>query len=255
MNGEPPHWTESFFEGIGLEIVRDPERERTAPLEADWIRLALRLRPGDRLLDIPCGSGRIAQQLGEAGVRVVGIDRSPELIAEARRRCEGMSPPPVFRVADMLELNEPPRFDAAIIWWGSFGYFSDEQNLDLVRRLSRALRPGGSLLIDTINREHVRRYALGRHVIHYGELRIVHTVHWEDGTERAEGEWHISGPEGERHLRSSIRLYTPKQFRELAQKAGLGEIEFSGDWTGSPYHKGSIRLVLSGRKPETGGHS
>jgi SAM-dependent methyltransferase len=234
---------------MGLEIVRDPERERTAPLEADWIRRALALRPGDRLLDIPCGSGRIARQLAEAGVRVLGIDQNPELIEEARRRCTGMTPPPVFRVGDMLKLDEPPNYDATIVWWGSFGYFSDVQNVDFVRRAVASLRPGGCLLIDTINREHVRRYALGRHEIHYDELRIVHTVRWEDRTERAEGEWEISGPQGVHRLHSSIRLYTPGQMQGLAQEAGLGEIELFGDWTGNPYCRGSIRLVLRGRRP------
>jgi SAM-dependent methyltransferase len=249
MSEAGAHWTDSFFAESGLEIVRDPERERTAPLEADWIMRVLDLRPGDRLLDIPCGTGRIAYELGCAGIRVLGIDRHPDLIREARARCRGLQPPPVFQTGDLLELDHPPRFQAAINWWGSFGYFSDAENLDSVRRMVRSLGPEGRLLLDTVNREHLRRFALGRHEILFADTRFRYTVRWEPTTERLEGDWIISNESGSRNVHSSIRLYTPTQMRRLGEQAGLADIRLFGDWTGTPYHRGAHRLILYGRRP------
>ena len=246
--GKGGHWTESFFAGLGLEVVRDPERERTAPLEADWIVRVLSLGAGDRLLDVPCGTGRMAAELARAGVRVTGIDRSEVMIAEARERCRGIRPPPVFRVGDMRELDEEPRHEAAIIWWGSFGYFSDQENLEILRRTVRALRVGGRLLVDTPNRERIRRYALGRHLVYFGNIQIVHEVGWRDDTDRLDGTWRITGEGRRKKMRSSIRLYTPKQMIELASRAGLAEPRLYGDWMGRPYRRGSERLVLYGRR-------
>jgi len=246
--GKSRHWTDSFFTGLGLEVVRDPERERTAPLEADWIVRVLSLSAGDRLLDVPCGTGRMAAELARAGIRITGIDRSEVMISEARERCRGIRPPPVFRVGDMRELDEEPRYEAAIIWWGSFGYFSDMENLEILRRMVRALRVGGQLLVDTPNRERIRRYALGRHVVYFGEVKIVHDVGWRHDTSRIDGTWSITGHGRRKKLRSSIRLYTPGQMVELASRAGLGELRLYGDWTGRPYRRGSDRLVLYGRR-------
>ncbi|MFO7768820.1 MAG: class I SAM-dependent methyltransferase [bacterium] len=242
-------WTHDFFRGMGLEVVRDPDRERTAPLEADWIRRVLGLRPGDRLLDIPCGTGRIARELAAEGIRVVAIDRSPEIIREAREAAGGVHPPPTFRVGDMLDLDEPPRFDAAINWWGSFGYFEDSRNREVVRRMVSALRPGGGLLLDAVNREHVRRHALERHDISWDDIRILHRVRWDDERERLEGIWEIRRRGRRRIVRSSIRLYTPSQLTRLAESVGLEEIRLFGDWTGRPYRRGSHRLVLAARRP------
>lgn len=242
-------WTVDFFRGLGLEVVRDPERERTAPLEADWIRHELELRPGDRLLDIPCGTGRIARALARERIRVLAIDRSPEIIREAREAAEGIRPPPSFRVGEMLELDQPPHFDGAINWWGSFGYFSDQQNREVVRRMVAALRPGGGLLLDTVNREHVRRHALGRHDVSWNDVRILHQLSWDQKRERAEGTWEIHRSGQSQIVRSSIRLYTPTQLTRLAEGLGLEEIRLFGDWTGRPYRRGSLRLVLSARRP------
>lgn len=249
MSEAGAHWTDSFFAESGLEIVRDPERERTAPLEADWIMRVLDLCPGDRLLDIPCGTGRIAFELGCAGIRVLGIDRHPDLIGEARTRCRDLRPPPVFQEGDMLELDQPPHFQAAINWWGSFGYFSDAENLDSVRRMVQALSPGGGLLLDTVNREHLRRFALGDHHLLFNDTRFRYAVRWESTSQRLEGDWVISNESGSRNVRSSIRLYTPTQMRRLGERAGLVDIRLYGDWTGIPYRRGAHRLILCGRRP------
>jgi hypothetical protein len=146
-------------------------------------------------------------------------------------------------------LAEPAHYQAAIVWWGSFGYFSDEEDLAFVRTLTAALRPGGGLLIDTPNRERVRRTALGHHQIHFGDLRIDHDVVWDDATQRIDGTWRLRRKGRTRTLHSSIRLYTPGQMVGLAERAGLELVRLLGDWVGSPYSRGGDRLVLSARRP------
>jgi len=77
---------------------------------------SLPLRPGASVLDVGCGSGDDARELaalvGSLG-RVVGIDSSESLIAEARRRAEGTAPRPEFRVAEACRVDFPAdTFDA-----------------------------------------------------------------------------------------------------------------------------------------------
>ncbi len=48
----------------------------------------------------------------------------------------------------MRQLSLQSRFDAALVWGGSFGYFSDSENLETIQRLADCLKRGGRLLID-----------------------------------------------------------------------------------------------------------
>lgn len=68
------------------------------------------LAPGRRILDLGCGTGAdalaMARQLGGSG-EIVGVDRSPGRVEEARRRAEGTGLPIRFEVADPTALSFP----------------------------------------------------------------------------------------------------------------------------------------------------
>src|SRR5258708_4692978 len=53
-------------------------------------------KPGERILDLGCGTAALTAQIAAAGAQVVGIDRSPEMIEQARRSFPDLS----FEVAD-----------------------------------------------------------------------------------------------------------------------------------------------------------
>jgi 2-polyprenyl-3-methyl-5-hydroxy-6-metoxy-1,4-benzoquinol methylase len=79
-----------------------------------WAVDTLEVRPADRLLEIGCGHGVAATYVCEAGAVVLGIDRSPKMIAAAARRNAAFveSGRAEFRVAHLEELDlGPRRFD------------------------------------------------------------------------------------------------------------------------------------------------
>lgn len=125
--------------------------------DADTIEIiaALDLAPGHRLLDAPCGHGRISNRLAERGMTVCGIDRSPHFIDLARQDARRRGVEVDYRVADITSL---PRevdggFDAAINWFTSFGYHDDQTCRAVLAEYHRVLRPGGRLLIETLHRD------------------------------------------------------------------------------------------------------
>jgi SAM-dependent methyltransferase len=73
----------------------------------------LKVREGTRVLDVGCGVGRWSRMLAARGARVLGIDLSPTMIAEARRRADlgGVGGRCRFAVADLSELELEERFE------------------------------------------------------------------------------------------------------------------------------------------------
>lgn len=74
----------------------------------------LRVRPGTRVLDVGCGVGRWSRLLAGRGAEVLGVDLSPTMICEARRRAAGEGLSCRFAVADAARLQLGERFDLVL---------------------------------------------------------------------------------------------------------------------------------------------
>jgi SAM-dependent methyltransferase len=221
----------------------DLKPDDTGAQEAAFIRKVLHLRKGQAVLDAPCGAGRVSVCLTRVGIDVTGVDLTPSYIRRARKRFRSEGLHGEFLVADLRAIDFTARFDGAFNWQGSFGYFSEEDNLEVVRRYARSLRPGGRLLIDMPSREWLRRHfrAGGRN----GDIAF--TVRWRPDVERTDTRFH--------HVKTgetwgmTIRHYTPAQYRHLFRQAGLEVEALYGDLQARPFHRGARRIYVVGRKP------
>ena len=103
------------------------------------------LPPGGRILDVCCGTGRIAGELTARGFGVTGIDGSEEMIRLAR----GNAPDAEFLVADARSFQLPPVYDGAISLFDSLNHILSAQELTQVfRNVHAALREGGRFVFD-----------------------------------------------------------------------------------------------------------
>ena len=221
-----------------------PQGDEDAEAQAAFIKKALRLRKGQTVLDAPCGDGRIAVPLAEAGLLVMGIDHNPYFLDRARARFEEGELEGEFFVGDIREISLVGSFHAAFNWGGSFGYFSDEENLETLRRLARAVRPGGRILVDQPNREYVLRHFVKER--RHGPLTVVNR--WNARQERVESRWTLRRRGSKHTYLMAIRLYTPVQMRRLFKQVGLRVEATYGSPDGKKFRRTFRRLILVGRK-------
>jgi ubiquinone/menaquinone biosynthesis C-methylase UbiE len=106
------------------------------------------LRPGQRILDVACGGGRHSLAMARRGAIVTGIDLGPTAIATAQRRATKAGVQAEFVQADVRRLEYEAVFDAVTFLFGCLTEMPRQDAADVVRRLSRSLRPGGLLLLE-----------------------------------------------------------------------------------------------------------
>ena len=93
--------------------------------------------------DLGCGPGHVARYLHDAGVTMLGVDLSPEMIRCARE----MTPDIDFRIGDMNSLDLPDESLAGIVAFYSIVHF-ETSKLDVVfREFRRVLVSGGLVLV------------------------------------------------------------------------------------------------------------
>ncbi len=98
-------------------------------------------KPGERILDLGCGTGPLTQKIADCGAEVLGIDASPAMVAQARRNYPTIR----FEVADATLMSFDQPFDAifsnAVLHWVK----PPEQ---AAARMHQAIKPGGRLVLE-----------------------------------------------------------------------------------------------------------
>jgi 2-polyprenyl-3-methyl-5-hydroxy-6-metoxy-1,4-benzoquinol methylase len=112
---------------------------------APWLKPAA----GLRVLDVGCGVGRWSRLLASRGAHVTGVDLSPTMIAEAKRRAavDGLADRCRFLVQDSARLDIPGRFDMILCVTMLQHILDGEALRSALRRMADHLVPGGRLVI------------------------------------------------------------------------------------------------------------
>jgi 2-polyprenyl-3-methyl-5-hydroxy-6-metoxy-1,4-benzoquinol methylase len=146
---EPAYWDGKVEAAPDDAGAMWPHRHYNEVYHADQLALFDALLPdivGKRVLDVGCGTGRIARHLAGRGALVHGIDFAPQMIARARRLTAG--PNPSFAVGSVHEVEGEERYDVTIVLGVLTIACKDRQALlAALRRIRRALKPGGILLL------------------------------------------------------------------------------------------------------------
>jgi ubiquinone/menaquinone biosynthesis C-methylase UbiE len=244
------HWWEEIFNDDYLRTQRRYTPQQTAS-EGDFIEASLGVEKGASVLDVGCGVGRQAVELATRGYEVLGLDLSLAMLSRASDTAQSRGAKLNFLQSDMLEMEFSALFDAAYCVGSTFGFFDDDKNADVIQRLHRALKPGGTLLLEVVNRD----CAAGQHP--------AMTWYEADGCvcmEETQFNWFTSRLEGKRTLlledgrqreqKFSLRLYSLHELGKLLNSAGFRVIEVSGHQKtpGAFFGTHSMMLIILAQK-------
>ncbi len=115
------------------------------PFESWLLRRVVELSDGAPLIEVGTGPGHVAAFLAEAGADATGLDLSPEMVDEARRRYPGVS----YQVGDLRQLIRPTTHDGwgAVLAWYSLIHLAESELPAAIASLARPLRTNGWLVL------------------------------------------------------------------------------------------------------------
>ncbi|ADO72043.1 class I SAM-dependent methyltransferase [Stigmatella aurantiaca] len=241
-------WYRDAF-NITDPIWYEPLNE-VAPAEVEQCLRLLALPPGSKVLDLCCGQGRHAVELALRGYQVTGLDISSERLALARQRATQAQVNVEWVQADMRQMP-PGGYAAVLSLYTSFGYLdTDADNLQVLHVIREALAPGGSVLIEVDNRDHVISQP-SRQWGEYSGLLWVEENRFDVLTSRNhlfyEGLNRKTGQAFQQRI--SYRLFSAHELLGMVQAARLRTVGCWGSLEGTPLAWNSPRLVIRAERP------
>lgn len=248
--GRKPWWEEmfsqDFLRAIPILLPRQLNKE------VDFIEGQLSVVPGGRVLDLACGAGQHAVELASRGYEVVGFDSSQaqldwagELALERMQKLQ-------FINGDMRTLTYQEAFDGICCWNTSFGYFEEEKNLEVAQRIFAALRPGGRLLLDVVNRDFVVAQQPGQTWFEGDGCVCIDDVTIDFITSRMRVKRTMMLTSGKNlECNYSLRLYGLHELGKLLHSVGFKVAKVSGrpETPGVFFGDTSPRLMILAAKP------
>lgn len=271
LNKRPPlhtkddlsFWDDEHISRRILELHLDPDTDAASrrPEEIDrsarWI--ATRLPAHARVLDVGCGPGLYAQRLASRGMSVVGLDLNRAALEHADKMARQHGLAIDYRRCDMREMEFEGEFDAVLLVYGILGSLNDRDRHDLLGRVHRALRPGGSLFVDVMTEDLMKALPFDRDWYYSprgfwrpGPHFVMQRAFEYDG-----GVFLHRTVVVERDADVSVydmwdHTYTVDSIRDLLKLHGFDHLEIYSDLCGEPYSPHTHWLGVLGRKRSDG---
>lgn len=251
-----------YEESFGCEYLELYSHRDAGEARADIEAIVRLIDPprDEPLLDLCCGACRHVLVLREMGFsQIVGLDLSAELLEVARRELaagrmesqEACGEVELVR-SDMRVIPYKDHFATVLSLFTSFGYFEeDSENRRVLAAAHRALRPGGKLLIDYLNRAYVVANLVERNQETVGDRHLQHVRRLTDDGRRVSKTTTVTTTAGTvREFRESVRMYSRQEMTDMLLAAGYASVQCYGSLDGQECSPTSARLIVVATKGE-----
>ena len=203
--------------------------------------------------DLACGTGSVTAILARMGYPVLGVDMSEEMLTEAAMKTSEIEPMPRFSCQKLQELRLPRAVDMAVCALDSLDYITDPDDCkEAIRRIYRALNPGGIFIFDVNTPEKLRAMDGQVFLDEDDDVYCVWRGEFDGGTnicsygmdlfQRRGNVWHRSFEEHREYA------YSQAQLTEYLKAAGFTHIEVYADRKFEAPGEGEQRIYFKARK-------
>lgn len=208
------------------------------------------------LLDLACGTGSVSVRLAEKGYEVIGVDLSPEMLAEAQNKAYKNGQNILFLCQDMTKLDLYGTVDAAVCTLDGLCHLPDEGSVfAALEKVSLFMNPGGVFLFD-VNSVYKHRAVLGNNTFVYDTDEVYcvwqNTLLSDGVTVQMDLDFFEPVSDEGDYVRQSERFteraYPREALEAMLQKAGFTVLGVFDGYTENPAHDTSERLLYAVRK-------
>lgn len=152
-------WDDEHVSKDLLEAHLDPNVEAASrshdfiDSSVQWLTTIAPPSTYKKLLDVGCGPGLYAERLANYGYQVTGIDFSKRSIAYGKNRAVEKNQEITYIYQNYLEMDFVEEFDVIIFIYCDYGVLSDENKTLILKKIHRALKPGGKLIFDVFTEQ------------------------------------------------------------------------------------------------------
>lgn len=204
-------------------------------------------------VDLACGTGTVSLLLARQGLDVTGVDLSEEMLTMAQQKAEGLENPPRFVRQSLQQLTLPRGVDLAVCALDSLDYITDPQDCaEAIRRVYRALNPGGIFIFDVNTPEKLRAMDGQVFLDEDEDVYCVWRGEFEEETNICSYGMDLFQRQGRLWRRSFEEhreyAYSAEQLTCFLKAAGFTGIRVYGDRRMEPPQAGEQRIYLKARK-------
>src|SRR2546423_145705 len=262
MKEIPSNWYEDFFHGVTLDLWRIAIPTEQTKAEAEFLNKNLGCEPGARVLDVPCGNGRLSFELVQRGYQVTGVNISEEFIEEARLHAVEISktgPPATaggsdsmqFNLGDMRSIEGQSVYDAAYCFGNSFGFMEYKDMEKFLSGVARALKPQRRFIIETgMAAESVLPDFEEQSCHEVGDITMTIKERYNAEESCVDSEYIFERNGTTESRKAKHWIYTAAEIQRMLERAGFEVINCFGSLDCEPYKLGSRELyVVSEARP------
>lgn len=240
---------ESFWKNYG-PIMFDAPRWAEAHGIAEAVCKIAGLSKGGSVLDAGCGPGRISVELALRGLEVTGVDLIQAELDAAKESAEDEGVKIEFIKADLRNFSSEKKFDCAVNLYTSFGYCDTiEEDIQILRRISDCVRPGGFFIIECTSRECAVKYFTEGEWFERAGMTVLTQFSVEGAWEGLRSKWILFGKDGGRIEHEFVqRLYSAVELKRLILASGFSSAEIYGGFNFELYNQNAKTMVIIARK-------
>ena len=204
-------------------------------------------------VDLACGTGSVALLLAQKGLRVVGVDLSEEMLTVAAQRAQEADAFVQYTCQSLQEMRLPRGVDLAVCALDGLDYILDPADCaEAIRRVYKALNPGGIFIFDVNTPEKLRAMDGQVFLDEDDDVYCVWRGEFDEQTNICSYGMDLFQRRGDRWERSFEEhqeyAYSAEQLTGCLKAAGFTQIRVYADGLLQPPRAGEQRIYFSARK-------